>query len=200
MMERQEKLLKEIEELLSEQFIKGCEKITAYCEEHSQELVTELLLALRQVMEQASSLQDNGQKGQIKYLVFSLLHSGIVVGKNHIRIDAMDAGFYSDPAECVSYLNLAGIYQSFEEDIAGIKNELSRNIPRIREYEMDIVRYEYAVYYRQVVKAFLQTMLEEMDGDTMFGCVGRDASVQVLFGEYMDRAEVLLIMEGGADR
>lgn len=198
-MERQEKMMEAMAQILPVQFDKSCEKITANCEAHSQEMVSELLTAIKQVMERTAALQKLGEKGKLRYLMFSYLHSGMFLGRDIIRVDAMDQGFYSDPAESAAYLNLNGIYGCFEEDITEIEKEMSKVFPRIQEYEVDLIRYEYEIYYHQTAREFLKVMLAELDEETLLAGIEREDKVQILFGEYMDSADVLLSMKGGGN-
>lgn len=199
-MERQEKMMRAMEQILPAQFEKSCEKITENCETRSQEMVSEFLAAIKQVMDRAVVLQKFGEKGKIKYLMFSYLHSGMFLGRDFIRVDVMDQGFYNDQAESAAYLNLNGIYGCFEEDMTEIKKEMFELCPRIRKYEMDLIRYEYEIYYHQATEEFIRVMLMELGEETLLAGIEREDKVQILFGEYMDSADVLLVLEGGENR
>lgn len=184
-------------DVLPDQFNKSCPEIVGWCEEHCQEMVSELLDALKIVTGKVKTLQQSGKKGKIKYLVFSHLYTGMILGHKRIRIDAMDQGLYGDITDTEAYLDMEGIYQFLAADLEAIKEELRRSIPQILEYEIERIRYEYMMRYQGMAKAFIKAILEEVDSALLLAEINCEAQVTVLFGGYMDHADVILKLKGG---
>ncbi|GLB24293.1 hypothetical protein LXJ15735_05340 [Lacrimispora xylanolytica] len=195
-MDRKENLLNAINKLIPEQFIKSSKLIASYCEENSREMVHEFLKAFMNSKEQAMICQDNGGKGKLSYILFSNLYSSIFLKNYLIRIDMMDSSFYSDTAFSTSYWDAQNIYYLFEEDVKAISKQIETYFPRIREYEVDYIRYAYLPYYHRIAKAFIQSMLTEAIKEERFlPCNDRlDNQVHILFGEYMGQADILYIL------
>lgn len=160
-------------------------------------MISEILDALKTVNGKVKELQESGKKGKIKYLVFSHLYSGIILGEKRVRIDAMDQGLYGDRAEAEAYLDMEGIYQFLATDMEAITEELRRSIPQILEYEIERIRDEYMMHYQYMAKTFIKAILEEVDPALLLAEISSEAQVTVLFGGYMDQADVILKLQGG---
>lgn len=196
-MDRNNALQRAINQILPEQFIKSSQKIVTSCEENSKDMVHQFLKAFIRAKEQAIISQNNNQKGKLSYILFSNLYSSIFLKRYLIRIDLMDDGFYSDTALATSYWDAEGIYYLFEEDVKVISEKIGRYFPRIREYEVDYIRYAYMPYYHGMCKGFIQSMLTEaLSEDEFLPCKDRlENQVRILFGEYMGQADTLFILE-----
>ena len=179
-MDRKENLLNIINKLIPEQFIKSSKLIAASCEENSREMVHEFLKAFMSAKEQAMICQDNDEKGKLSYILFSNLYSS----------------FYSDTTSSTSYWDARNIYYLFEEDVKAISKQIETYLPRIREYEVDYIRYAYIPYYHRITKAFIHSMLNEaISVEGFLPCKDRlDNQVHILFGEYMGQADILYIL------
>lgn len=191
MTEREEKILDMSEELFDEMFEARLPAMERYIEEHSKEVVGELISALEKVLRQVEMQQNQGEKMPIAYLVFSYLYSGMELKRKRIRIDAMDQRFYADITESAIYLDLDCFYQFYEKDLELIKANINKYFPRIYEYEFVTVRQEYAMYYHEVVQQFLEDLLESSDEEILFDGIKTADTVVALFGSYMDQADVI---------
>lgn len=195
-MNRKEELLSAIKQLLPQQFINSSKKIVTYCEENSREMVYQFLKAFISAKEQAIAFQNNNEKGKLSYILFSNLYSSIFLKRYLIRIDFMDGGFYNDTAQSTSYWNADNIYYLFEEDIKAICEKIEKWFPRIREYEVDYIRYAYMPYYHGITKTFIQSMLTEafMEEGFLPYKDKVENQVRILFGEYMGETDVLFVL------
>lgn len=196
-MRREDKINRELESVLPDVFLQTCKKIEANQEEYSHEMNLEVIESIRAVIDQVCHLQKDRKKGKIKYILFSHLHSGLLLQQKQIRIDMMDERFYLDSAETAVYLDFSGVYQYFEEDIQRIKREVIKSVPRMREYEVDIIRYVYAGYYHRIAKQYLTNLLEGINLLTLCSDIKMESAVYVLFGEYMGEADELFVLKGG---
>lgn len=195
-MNRKEELLSAINQLLPQQFVKSSKKIVTSCEENSKEMVHQFLKAFIRAKEQTIIFQDNNEKGKLSYILYSNLYSSIFLKRYLIRIDLMDSGFYSDTALATSYWDANDIYYLFEEDVKAISEKIGRYFLRVREYEIDYIRYACMPYYHGMCKEFVQSMLTEaLCEEGFLPCKDRrENQVRILFGEYMGQADVLFIV------
>lgn len=195
-MNRKDELQKTINQLLPQQFLKSRSRIVTSCEENSRNMVHQFLKAFIRAKEQAIISQDNNKKGRLAYILFSNLYSSMFLKRYLIRIDLMDGGFYSDTSPSTSYWDAADIYYLFEEDVKAVSENIEKYFPRIREYEVDYIRYAYMPYYHRICKAFVQSILTEaLSEEGFLPCKDRlDSQVRILFGEYMGQADTLFIL------
>lgn len=196
MKNRREEIMSCAEQAIPELFLRSSKKTALFCGEHSRETVGGFLEAFKSVMDQVVKLQDQEEKEKVKYLLISHLYSSMLLKQYLIRIDVMDQGFYNDSAQAASYWDAEPVYRLFEEDIKEIKKKVEKSVPRIREYEVDYIRYAYAPYYHRMAKVFIQAMLEELRSENRFlpDRDRREEQVEVLFGEYMGQADILFTL------
>lgn len=187
--------------IIPELFSKSSADTIRYCEAHKKELVSGFLEAFQAAVGQAVSCQKQGEKGNVKYILFSHLYSSMFLRSYKIRIDLMDERFYNDTAQAVSYWDAGGIYCLFEEDIQTIRQEVEKKVFRIYEYEVDDIRYLYYPCYHQLARSFLQAVLEAALPEKNFlpEQVRGDGMLIVSFGEYMGTSEILLTWGAGEE-
>lgn len=160
MRNRKEEIMKAAKPIFIEQFHKSSQKIILFCEQHSQEVVNSFLESFYEALDNASLLQNRKKKNKIKYIQLSHLYSSLFLKQYLLRIDVRDERFYGDISEAESYWNADCIYHLFEEDIQEVKKRIEWSIPRIKEYEIDTLRYTYVPFYHGLMKAFLKNMFE----------------------------------------
>ena len=190
---RKEKIMEAAKEAFPEQFEKSSAETTRRCEEKSSEMAEGFLRAFEKAAEQAICGKKADSGSEVRYLLFSWLHSSIFLKRYLIRIDLMGQGFYNEPPLAISYWDAGEIYFLFEKDIEEISGKVRKKVPRIRRYEGDYMRYAYAPYYHRMTKGFIREMMEEILADGQEP--GRDGvgekEVRILFGEYMGEADIL---------
>lgn len=172
-------------------FDKSSAETARRCAEKSKEIAAGFLNALTEAVVEAASRENGGER--ISSILFSCLHSSIFLHRYLIRIDVMGKNFYRDAPMAVSYWDAGDIYSLFEQDVKEIRLRLSEKFPRLREYEIDQVRYAYAFYYHRLAASFVREMVEgiiESTGKLYDGARAEDL-VKILFGEYMGEADIL---------
>lgn len=196
MINRKEEIMKLAERVFPDQFLESSRQIALLCEKNCSDVIRTFLESFRCVLEQTAELQKKREKGDVKYVLFSCLHSSIFLKRYLIRIDMMDKRFYNDTAQAHSYWNADILYSLFETDVESIAERIRWCVPRLREYETDYIRYAYAPYYHRLAKTFLKAVLETAleDGDFLPGYVSREGTIPILFGEYMGRADTLYVL------
>lgn len=191
---RKDKIMETAKKVFPEQFEKSREETIRRCEENSSKIAEEFLVALKEAAKQAIRQRENSNGDDVLYILFSCLYSSIFLKKYLIRIDLMGKEFYNTPPLAVSYWDAGNIYCLFEKDIEEISGKVRKEVPRIRKYEEDYIRYAYAPYYSRIVKVFIREMLEEILTNSRRTPDRNDAGekeVKILFGEYMGEADIL---------
>ena len=193
MKERKKEIETITQNLLLNQFLKSRKQIEAYCEEQSTDMVKDFLDTFSHAILEAGVVQAEGKKDNICYILFSYLYSSIFLQKYIVRIDVLDYRFYNDVSQVESNWDAHALYHYFESDVNEILNEIRKNIPRIREYEIDYLRYAYLPYYQSVVKKWIQIMAEELinNGSFLLNEISRKEEIKILFGEYMGSADII---------
>lgn len=196
MSDRKEKILEVVDSLIPEIWQKSSIETGLFCEEKSVELVEGFLSAIERGIRQI--IRDVGKEGmeQIRYFLFSYLHSSIFLRKYLIRLELAGDELYLKEPLAEVYWDAGDIYRLLERDIEEIQKGMEFKVPRIRSYEVDEIRYAYAPYYHGMAKEFIREMMAGIAGD----CDDQtdeeeEDQVVILFGEYMGEAEVLYRVE-----
>ena len=196
MSDRKEKIIEVAESLIPEIWQKSSIETGLFCEERSRELAEGFLSVIEQGIEQI--VRDVGKGGlkQIRYVLFSCLHSSIFLKKYLIRLELSGPELYLKESMAKVYWDAGDIYRLFERDIEEIQRGMAFRIPRIRSYEVDEIRYAYAPYYHGMAKEFIREMTAGIVGN-YGGSTSRkeQEQVMILFGEYMGEADVLYRVE-----
>lgn len=183
---RSEMLINAVTPLFTPQFLKSSEETAAFCERNSRETVDLFWNALSKVRETAEEKITEGTKPQ--YILFSHLYSSLFLKQYDIRLDIRDKGLYGTLPISAAYWNAGNLYRLFERDIDKFCWEVGWMVPRIRGYEMDLIRYAYAPFYNRMVKVFVQSMMEEVVAQEGFF-----SDLKILFGEYMGAADLIIL-------
>lgn len=196
MSDRKEKIIEVAESLIPEIWQQSSIETGLFCEERSRELAEGFLSAIEQGIRQI--VQDVGKEGleQIRYLLFSCLHSSIFLKKYLIRLELTGAEIYLKEPLAEVYWDAGDIYRLFERDIEEIQRGMNFRIPRIRSYEVDEIRYAYAPYYHGMAKEFIREMMAGIVGECDDQTDEEEQEqIVILFGEYMGEADVLYRVE-----
>lgn len=196
MSDRKEKILEVVDSLIPEIWQKSSIETGLFCEEKSVELVEGFLSAIERGIRQI--IRDVGKEGmeQIRYFLFSYLHSSIFLRKYLIRLELAGDELYLKEPLAEVYWDAGDIYRLLERDIEEIQKGMEFKVPRIRSYEVDEIRYAYAPYYHGMAKEFIREMMAGIVGDCDYRTDEEEKDqVVILFGEYMGEAEVLYRLE-----
>ena len=196
MSDRKEKIIEVAEGLIPDIWQRSSMETGQFCEKRSRELAEGFLLVIEQGIRQI--IRDGGKESleQIRYLLFSCLHSSIFSKKYLVRMELAGEELYLKEPLAEVYWDSGDIYRLFERDIGNIQRGMAFKIPRIRSYEVDEIRYAYAPYYHGMAKEFIREMMagivENINEPT-----NREEQEQIaiLFGEYMGEADVLCRVE-----
>lgn len=97
---------------------KGRELITeldGYVKEHWEELTEKFVDCFTGYCVEIAKMQQQGKKGRIAYIHFSVLRTNILLKKHELRMDAYDENWYLDPAECSCHYPVEEIYSYLEK-------------------------------------------------------------------------------------
>jgi len=176
----------------SKRFEQSQERINEYCERHGNEIAAKLVFAFNEAFKQAAVLQENQDKGPIRYLVLSHLYSGVCAGGYSVKLDIFDRRFYADPHEIDVYLALNWIYSFLSEDMDYICKELvKQRILSPRRHEMEQIRYRYVYYYHAIALKLISDNIPALLSLPVFKKMTVGSDFEVIFGGYMDKAETI---------
>ncbi len=96
-----------------------------YVRTHFKQLVAKFVKCFSEYCNEIYQMQQQGEKGAIAYIHFSVLNTNILLKKHEIRMDAYDENWYMDSVEC-SACYPVGEFYSYLEEYGDMVEELRR--------------------------------------------------------------------------
>ncbi len=90
-------------------------ELDGYVKEHFEELIEKFIKCFTDYCTRIAEMQQQGKKGKIAYIHFSVLRTNILLKRHEIRIDAYDENWYLDAVECSYYYPVEEIYAYLEK-------------------------------------------------------------------------------------
>lgn len=187
------------------EFLSNCFQMTEQCyqeskmllEENRRQILLKTVKEIKKTMEilvkQYEDKKASGEIGELKYVFFSFLRTGIVRTGTWYRVDYYDMRERISLVECGSKLELSEILSPWYESTYKLRKIFGKQT-RVKEYELDYMLYQMAERYQPLVACLLEDAVRESlneRGRTWFG----EERVEFWQGEYMDKARCFYCWE-----
>ena len=125
---------------MQECFRESCVRLQEEIDSHAGELWEELARAMEECLNSAVSLQNQGRKGRLVYLVFSVLGHGAYLNGPEIWIEALDDGFYLDRREAKGHYHPRFLQERYTGDLDCLYKKACEKFIRLQDYEWDGIK------------------------------------------------------------
>ena len=166
-----------------------------YFYKNKESVLHRLLSALALASEPAKSLISSGKKRKIRMLQFSFLLSGALMNERKLRMDFYDERYFGDITEAGGYWDYSVLFPYIDEDIESLKGILSKQMLRVKEYELIDLRMVYHVGVFAIMEEVL-TKLAAEDGFTKAFTEIYEPKVSVMYGAYLDQSKLIATVLG----
>jgi len=143
--------------------------------------------AMQALLTHAASAQEQGEKGQLRYICISYLLSSLHTGSYKLRIDAYDERHYGDLADSHVCWSPHFILGHLDSDMAHFRKHIGHKIVQIQEHEIMWFMKRYSMYYFEIALQFAADLIESIVSDTR--------GLTVTFGGYMDEGVIIFDAE-----
>lgn len=166
-------------------------RLDAYVKGNFEQLVSEFIDCFSKYCDKIYKMQQQGKKGAIAYIHFSVLRTNILLRKHEIRIDAYDENWYMDCVECSGVYKVEKIFSYLEEyenaieelrNVSGGKVSLAEIQKRIFD-ECNL----YILYIAELIRAGMRNAVKT----EAFKSMERNRCFVVCIGGFMDRFDIL---------
>ena len=141
------------------------------------------------------SQQNLGEKGLLRWITISFLKSSVTAGTYEIATACHTADLYLDEAETETYWRMGFMKDAIERDMAVIIPNLKKKIFRIRDYEIEEFRAQYAYTYTALLLVLFNRVLPRVFDLPEFMSVQKEDRVEITFGGYMEETLTLIRYE-----
>ena len=140
-------------------------------------------------------LQEQGLKGEIKYIYFSLLRTSLLENKGEFRIDLYDERWFLDKLECSVNINLDFIYTSFFKHMEDLKEKKKEHARSITDMEIEEIMLQESNVYHILTVEFFRNFIDELLLVTSFKELKKCEEMKIMAGEFMDAADLIYTKE-----
>lgn len=150
-MDRIEQLEQSVGKYIFERFSQNKEKIVSSYRANKEEIWKEFFDIMCCGAEECEKKNKN-----VKHIIISILYSSILTQSYELQIAYMNDDLHVDEAPVNVYWAPMFIFQFIEDDILFLKKKVSKDVPRIKEYEMDDIRKKYVLNHYFLVMLLLK--------------------------------------------
>ncbi|WP_297420148.1 hypothetical protein [Clostridium sp.] len=193
-------VLKEfLEKYLADRWIDEFGNIDEKYKKNKDKIEEELKLKFESICKFGISLQEQGLKGEIKYIYFSVLRTSLLLkNKGEFRLDLYDERWFLDKAECSINISLDFIYELFFKHIEELKEKKKGYVRNIREVDIDYIMLEEANKYHILAAEFLKDIIENLLEVPAYKKLKKMEDIKIMAGEYMDFTEIIYTKQEGS--
>lgn len=190
-----EEFLNSIRKKSEQMYQESMQRIEAEFSQRLPDIAASLLEVFVQTLKLYHALLAEGKVGELKFIYFSFLRTGIIFDSPNYRLDFYDSKNRASLVECAGMWDFSCIFNYLRE----IKQELSlifERQTRVPGWELDNTLHNLANFYRaeadKKIEDVLYSVLEQ-NGTQLIG----DSSVKFFIGELYDRANLILQWDEG---
>ncbi|MHC1686033.1 MAG: hypothetical protein AB6733_24410 [Clostridiaceae bacterium] len=189
--DKNEVLKKFNEKYVDERWNIEFEKIVEKYKRNKSDIIKKLISSLDLMCKRVILLQENGLKGEIKYIYFSLLRTSILYNKGEYRVDLYDERWFSDKEECSINMDFEFIFQSIfshMEELLEKKKQYGRNIT---DMDIENIKLKEVEKYNILAIYIIKDMIEDLLESTLYKEMKKSEDIVIAVGEYMDESNII---------
>ena len=152
-----------------------------------------------ELFQMLSIQQESGAKGPLRYITISFPRSSVVAETYELVTACHTVDIFMDETETETYWPMDFYKEIVDRDMAIIVPKLKKNIFRIRGFEIEEFRNNYAFTYTVLLIAFFGRVIHQIFDLPEFQAVQKDDQVDITFGGYMDEAIILTQYAGTSE-
>lgn len=159
--------------------------------QNKENIENELISAFELVCEKSLKLQNQGEKGDIKYIYISFLRTSIIDNKSFYRMDTYDENWFLDKKECFSLWNSDFIFASLFNHTKDLEHKKADYFGKITSMDIDRIKFLESTKYHVLAIEFIRNLILIFTENSKYKEMGKTHDICILAGEYMDQSEIL---------
>ncbi|RNB51440.1 pentapeptide repeat-containing protein, partial [Brevibacillus gelatini] len=165
--------------------------LDAYYRAEKERLVQPFLRSFDEICQRMAAMQQQGKKGKMAYLTYSMLRTELLSGSNHYLLEATDSRWFFDPVECQAVYDASWAFR-FLDELAAEWTEAARAYAgQIGPAEIERIKLAQAEKFHQYVVSLGRYALQQIDSVEAFWQVEMEDELEVRVGEYLDQSEIV---------
>jgi len=187
-MTRVDEIINEYRDLSAETFQKSKKMIFKEYQENREQILESLKDVLRYLFMKAYAMQECGQKEDVSIISFFYLNSSLLTGSHKYLISLYDKTFYLDKNEISNTYCPEFVVPYFLSDIQLLEDNIRKQYIRIKNYEMERIKFYHIQHYYELMKNILSSVLDEIRNLPEYNIMKKSSNPLFLYGGYRDHA------------
>lgn len=166
-------------------------RLDDYVKGHFEQLEAGFADCFSKYCDKIYQMQQQGDKGAIAYIHFSVLRTNILLKKHEIRIDAYDENWYMDSAECSAAYPVGEIYSylgEYGDMVEELRNGSMGKVSLAKAQERVFAESNYYLFF---VAELIRVGMKRIIQTEAYQRIARTPCFIVCIGGFMDRFDIL---------
>ncbi|WP_294352253.1 hypothetical protein [uncultured Clostridium sp.] len=190
-----EKALKEFKEkYVDNAFSK--EEVNNYIHVNNKKIKSNIISKFQEVFKKAINFQEEGRKGDIKYIYISYLRAYLLEDKVIFRIDLYDENWFLDKEECSIYIDLSDVFSNLFSVYESLKVKRKEYNRVITEMDLENIKISAWKEYKNISIYIFKNMVPSIINCELYKSM-KKKEILIMAGEYRD--DVTLIYSEDKD-
>lgn len=187
-----EEILNEfLEKYVRDRWIDDFDHIEEKYKNNKDSIVEDLKVKFASVCKLGKSLQEQGLKGEIQYIYFSLLRTSLLENKGEFRIDLYDERWFLDKAECSVNINLEFIYTSLFKHMEELKEKKKEYGRTITDMDIEEIMLLESNLYHVLSVEFFSSFIDELLEIPSYKELKKSGNIKIMAGEFKDVTDLI---------
>lgn len=161
------------------------------CTEQEHTLIDTLLVALEQACSKAARLQQQGEKGPVRYIYISLLRTSLLDDQALYQIHCHDERWFLDETNSHAYWNAGLIFDPLFQRMQQLKEQRKSYGRRITVMDIEKILQLEAIKYHMLTVHVLQALLPHWLEHPAWLALHKTSDCCIYAGEFHDECELL---------
>ena len=165
--------------------------LDAYVKGHFEQLEARFVDCFSRYCDKIYQMQQQGEKGAIAYIHFSVLRTNILLKKHEIRLDAYDENWYMDSVECSGFYPVGEFYSYLEEYGDMVEELRSKSMGKVSLAQAQERVFAESNLYLFFVAELIRVGMRKAIRTEAYERIAKAPCFMVCIGGFMDRFDIL---------
>lgn len=165
--------------------------LDGYVKSHFEQLVDQFIDCFSGYCDKIYQMQQQGEKGAIAYIHFSVLRTNILLKKHEIRLDAYDENWYLDSVECSGRYPVREFYSYLEEYGEMVEELRSKSMGKVSLAKAQGRVFAESDLYLFFVAELIRVGMRKVIQTESYQKIDRAPCFVICIGGFLDRFDIL---------
>lgn len=161
-----------------------------YCKRQEQ-IESEFISVVSKLCQEASCMQEQGHKGGVQSIYYSMLRTSMKRHQAHYRLDLYDEQWYLDEVRCMAIWDADFIFAPLFERIRKLEMVRTEYARKVTAMDVERIMQLELPRYHAIAVEFIRSMVPKIWDVIMQNEMAMSSPFYIYAGEYRDQVELL---------